>query len=442
MVSVFSGNLGKSLRYFLPLAVASVMYATASRADQVILDDLIVDGSACIGIDCVNGESFGFDTLRLKENNLRIKFDDTSTSASFPNTDWQLTANESSNGGLDKFSIDDVTNSRTPFTIEASAPSHSLYVEDDGDIGFGTNNPVVDLHVVSGNTPTLRLEQDGSSGFTAQTWDLAGNETNLFIRDATNGSTLPFRIRPGAPTSAIDVAASGNVGIGTASPDVKLDIKGTGATDLHVLGTGTTRIQVRATGAGNENAGLQLQTDERNWLIQAQDVDSDSLYFFDQTEARLRMVIDDEGHVGIGGPNSGGLDHDFEIREGNATAVFSEIDAGEPQFTTSSSREYKENIRPADMGGLLDKIAAVPVVNYEWRPEHFSGNDEKRTDKLGLIAEDFHTVLGRGSDKQVSGHEVQMALWAAVQQLHAENKTLSRRLLELEGKVDSQDSVE
>ena len=27
--------------------------------DQVILDDLIVEGSACIGFDCVNGESFG-----------------------------------------------------------------------------------------------------------------------------------------------------------------------------------------------------------------------------------------------------------------------------------------------------------------------------------------------------------------------------------------------
>ena len=44
--------------------------------DFLIIDDLIVDGSACIGFDCVNGESFGFDTLRLKENNLRIKFDD------------------------------------------------------------------------------------------------------------------------------------------------------------------------------------------------------------------------------------------------------------------------------------------------------------------------------------------------------------------------------
>jgi hypothetical protein len=37
-----------------------------STSDQVFIDDLIVDGSACIGQDCVNGENFGFDTLRLK----------------------------------------------------------------------------------------------------------------------------------------------------------------------------------------------------------------------------------------------------------------------------------------------------------------------------------------------------------------------------------------
>ena len=75
------------------------MTVTSAMADQVINDDLIVTFSECIGNDCVNGESFGFDTLRLKENNLRIKFQDTSNSASFPTNDWQLTANDSSNGG-------------------------------------------------------------------------------------------------------------------------------------------------------------------------------------------------------------------------------------------------------------------------------------------------------------------------------------------------------
>ncbi len=215
------------LRYTsLTLAAGALsLSGTLAQADQVILDDLIVDGSACIGFDCVNGESFGFDTIRIKENNLRIKAQDTSNTASFPSNDWQITFNETSNGGANKFSIDDIDGGRTPFTIEAGAPSHSLYVDDGGRIGFGTSTPVVELHVKDGDTPTLRLEQDGSSGFTPQTFDVAANETNFFVRDATNGSTLPFRIRPGAPTSAIDVAGDGDVGVGTASPGAQLHVR-------------------------------------------------------------------------------------------------------------------------------------------------------------------------------------------------------------------------
>ncbi len=215
-----------------------VVSNSPSFADQVILDDLIVDGSICVGIDCANGESFGFDTLRLKENNLRIKFQDTSTSASFPSNDWQITANESSNGGLNKFSIDDIDGSRTPFTIEAGARNNALYVEADGDVGIGTNNPAVDLTVVSGNTPTLRLEQDGSSGFTPQTWDVAGNETNFFIRDATNGSDLPFRIFPNAGSDALTIeGGTGDVGIGTANTNIN-----NSGDDLVVFDNGPARL--------------------------------------------------------------------------------------------------------------------------------------------------------------------------------------------------------
>jgi len=178
-----------------------------SGYDQVIAHDLIVDGSACIGFDCVNGESFGFDTLRLKENTLRIHFDDTSN-APFPDNDWRLVANDSSNGGLEKFSIEDTSAGRTPFTVEARAPSHSLYVDDGGRVGFGTSTPATELHSLDGETPTLRLEQNGSSGFSPQTWDVAGNETNFFIRDSSNGSTLPFRIRPALTRTASTSAAT------------------------------------------------------------------------------------------------------------------------------------------------------------------------------------------------------------------------------------------
>ena len=222
--------------------------------DYPILDDLIVDGSICAGFDCVNGESFGFDTIRIKENNLRIRAVDTSATASFPSRDWQITFNDSTNGGANKFSIDDIDGGRTPFTLEAGAPSHSLYVDDGGRVGFGTSTPSVELHLVDGDSPTLRLEQDGSSGFTSQTWDLAGNETNFFIRDVTNGSKLPFRIRPGAPTNAIHIAADGDVGFGTASPadgarlHVAANTGGAGAVDSIMLeNVGPSRIRLKNT---------------------------------------------------------------------------------------------------------------------------------------------------------------------------------------------------
>jgi hypothetical protein len=50
------------------------------------------------------------------------------------------------------------------------------------------------------------------------------------VRDVTSGSRLPFRIRPGAPTSSIDIAADGDVGIGTASPDTRLSVLAAGTT--------------------------------------------------------------------------------------------------------------------------------------------------------------------------------------------------------------------
>jgi len=213
---------------------------TYANKDQVFADDLIVQGSACVGMDCVNNENFGFDTIRIKENNTRIKFDDTST-GSFPSVDWQLTANDSTNGGANKFSIDDVTNAKVPFTIEANAPNNTLYVASEGRIGVNTATPAVEAHVADGDSPTLRLEQNGSAGFTAQTWDLAGNETNFFVRDVTNGSKLPFRIKPGAGDNSIYIDSDGDVGMGTNSPDASLDIEGnSGNEGIRVTDTNAT----------------------------------------------------------------------------------------------------------------------------------------------------------------------------------------------------------
>ena len=136
-----------------------------SAQDEVILDDLIVDGSICTGFDCINGESFGFDTFILKENNLRIHFQDTSTSASFPTTDWRLTANDSANGGKNYFAIQDASANRTVFLVEGNAPNNALYVNNYGRVGLGTSAPALELHIADGDTPSIRLDQDGPGGW-------------------------------------------------------------------------------------------------------------------------------------------------------------------------------------------------------------------------------------------------------------------------------------
>jgi hypothetical protein len=188
--------------------------ASPRPKDFVINDDLIVEFSACIGVDCVNGESFGFDTLRLKENNLRIHIEDTSNSSSFPATDWRLTFNDSADGGANYFSLDELTTGSVPFRVDGGAPSNALRVASNGNIGLGTGTPILDMHINNGNTPAIRLEQNSGAGFVAQTWDVAANETSFFIRDVTNGSRLPFRITPGAGNSSIHIHADGDVGLG------------------------------------------------------------------------------------------------------------------------------------------------------------------------------------------------------------------------------------
>ena len=109
------------------IILAALLTSSILSADQVILDDSVITGSQCVGTDCVNGETFDFDTLKLKENNLRIYFQDTSNSAAFPSNDWRITVNDSANGGENYFSIDDAT-----------ADKKLLKISQDGTIAMGS----------------------------------------------------------------------------------------------------------------------------------------------------------------------------------------------------------------------------------------------------------------------------------------------------------------
>lgn len=359
-----------------------------TAADQVIPDDLIVQGSICVGFDCVNNESFGFDTIRLKENNLRIKFEDTSV-GTFPSNDWQLTANDSASGGSNKFSIEDITGVRVPFTITAGAATNSIFVDSTGRVGFRTSTPVLDLHVATSNTPGIRLEQNNSGGFTAQTWDIAGNEANFFVRSVTTGSQLPFRIRPGAPTSSVDISAAGNVGIGTASPDRKLEVEGNGAVEIGLSNTSTSG------GAATK------------WFFQ---IDND---------ANRTLKISKEGTGGTEVTLNNRLD-----TNGATMVVNGSVQATNVVF--SSSRELKHDVRNVDPQEMLAKVQALPVA--EWR-FHQGPQDVRH---IGPMAEDFQAVFGLNPDSStISVTDTSGVALAAIQALAAQAQQKDQEIADL-----------
>jgi len=281
----------------------------AASATAVLSGDQSVQGSLCVGLDCTAAESFGFDTIRLKENNTRIHFMDDTTAAGYPNNEWQLTANDSTSGGANKFSIDDITNSKVPFTVTANAPTNSFFMASNGKVGFGTNSPGLNLHAKASDTPAVRLEQDSTGGFIAQTWDIGANEANWFVRDATGGSKLPLRIRPGAPTSSVDIAASGSVGIGTASPNLGNVARAlTVATPNYTNGT-TEFAALELAGAQSSDIAFGVVRFYNKGLVLAQisgardGADNvGSLRFNTGTSGALgeRMRITATGNIGIG----------------------------------------------------------------------------------------------------------------------------------------------
>jgi len=207
-------------------SVLEFLIPSAHAQQEVIPGSLVVQGSACVGQDCVNGESFDFDTLRLSENNLRIHFEDTSASASFPTNDWRIVINDTANGGSNFFGIEDSNTGLLPFNIEAGAPNGGLYLDANGRVGFGTSTPSTSLETVIGSTPTLRFNQDGSQGFTPQIWDIGGNEQGFFVSDISGSSNTPMFIGAGAPSNALYVSSTGNVGIGTNNPTRNLHVVG------------------------------------------------------------------------------------------------------------------------------------------------------------------------------------------------------------------------
>jgi hypothetical protein len=408
----------------------ALFLAASVPAGVALAQDLNVNGSLCVGLDCPPSGGFGFDTIVLRENNLRIFFDDTSVSAGFPANKWRITINDSASGGANFFSVDDATANRSIFKVTAGAPANSLFVASSGNVGLGTAAPGLDLSISTTDTPAIRLEQTAAGGFTAQTWDIGGNEANFFVRDVTGGSRLPLRIRPGAPTSSVDIAASGNVGVGLASPGARMDIKATTAGLVDYL-------RLTSTTANANNDGQRISWFDAPDAVTVGSIDhiktAPGVYEFrisNWNGAALGqvMAIDTNGNVGIGAAVPAAQLHTTgSVRFAGVPNCGSGI-ASNASGTLScvvSSRHFK-NVT----GDLPSSIALANVMAL--RPQVGTYKETPDVPEHWLIAEDVAAVdpalvgLNEGKPYVVKTQNIVADLVAVVQQQQRQIEELKR----------------
>lgn len=162
--------------------------------EEVIPEDLIVQGHACIGDDCDPGDASDTPPLKIKGEfaNRQILFDG---SCCYPTErDWALQAGDFSGGSPNgDFLVRDLTAGTVPFRIGAGAVANALTILYNGNIGLGTLTPASQLHIRGTDTGFRnRIFVENASGTTSprEMLEIRNNGSPVFILKDT---TVPQR---------------------------------------------------------------------------------------------------------------------------------------------------------------------------------------------------------------------------------------------------------
>lgn len=316
---------------------------------------------------------------------------------------------------------------------------------------------------------------DGSATYPALSFS-SDNNTGFFSPSPNYGG-VAFS---GNGAERLRIDASGNVGIGTASPQRALHVTQSTATPNTLIalenpdltnGSGTVvsyRTTTTGTGAATfvEMSGMTTATMDHNHATR-----SSTLSLFTTSNGSLahRLVIADNGDVGIGKTNpSAPLDVAGSTKSQSTTASGYGVQGtaltstiygilgynntwgvvcngtscgGNQAWTNYSDARLKERVHALSEKDGLDTIMRLRPVRFHWRD---AGQDRAKGEQLGLIAQDVQKVLPEilgdpidssielpdGSKEEIKGTlnvsyaTLVVPLIKAVQELKAENDNL------------------
>jgi hypothetical protein len=228
-----------------------------------------------------------------------------------------------------------------------------------------------------------------------------------------------LRIRPGAPTSSVDISADGNVGVGTASPEAKLHVSGTNTTDTFVgIGadpdgsTGNTsalNIGYSGSSFGRASGFFNVRPDS------GAAAPNPSLRF--ATGNTVRLIIDNEGFLGIGST----INPAFPIEQQGTGA---RLTAG-GIWQDGSSRAIKRDIQDLAAEEAIRAFDALQPVRFHYKSDP---SDEF----LGFIAEDVPALVATVDRKTLGPMDFVALLTKVVQEQQKTIDALRSRVESLE----------
>lgn len=352
----------------------------------------------------------------------------------------------------------------------------------------GASNTGVGMESLGGTTTGSDNTAAGRSAGLSNT--TGSNNTFIGARSATlspgtltNATAIGFRAQVDQSNSLVlgsilgvnSADADTSVGIGTTTPDARLEIES--VVDPNAIftrfsgtnsGLSSTLLLRKARGL----PGLPQQVAFGDRLGSLQFAGFDGVEFSDRqatvtgqaaqnwsptargTQIRLEvtlngstepftaMLIDHNGEVGIGATSP--LDKlqvagDIRVGTVGATGCIKAFDASLIGGNCSSDARFKRDITP--FAPSLDRVAALAPVHYFWRTEAFPEKGFGTAQTYGLVAQDVEQVLPEIVTTDAAGYKAvdysKLPLLAiqAIKELKEQNDALERRLAALEARL-------
>ena len=201
-------------------------------------------------------------------------------------------------------------------TIFATNNLERLRITSTGKVNIGDTQMSQNIfNIEDGTAAALDIASHGSGGDTAyigvKKSDGGGLTIGISNRDIIfkTGATYSSGTVFDSGNEKVRITSAGSMGVGTNTPDRKLDVSGTGNVYGKFQSTNTT------------GAGIEVKDISEDWLIQADGGSLDGLAFYDLGRTSYRFIMGNAGQFGVGsGSGRYGLTRQALVSGGGSAA--------------------------------------------------------------------------------------------------------------------------